>query len=75
MKQNAIFIIFKELSLKLIKINLSEGESSTSNQKFLGKCVIASSENGWMNTPITLEWVPTVLRFFSFDHQLLGWDS
>ena len=50
-------------------------EVATLNQEFRGKCILASSENGWMNTPLTLEWVQKVLGSFSFNQRLLAWDS
>ena len=59
------FIVFKG----------AKREVATLNQEFRGKCILASSENGWMNTPLTLEWVQKVLGSFSFNQRLLAWDS
>ena len=59
------FIVFKGV----------KREVATLNQEFRGKCILASSENGWMNTPLALEWVHKVLGSFSFNQRLLAWDS
>ena len=59
------FIVFKG----------AKREVAILNQEFRGKCILASSENGWMNTPLTLEWVQKVLGSFSFNQRLLAWDS
>ena len=45
------------------------------NKEFHGKCVVASSENGWMNTPLTNNWVEKVLGSFSFRQRFLAWDT
>ena len=46
------------------------------NEEFRGRCIVASSENAWMNTPrLTDEWVQKVLGSFSFDKRLLALDS
>ena len=60
-----LFIVFKG----------AKREVATLNQEFHGKCILALSENGWMNTPLTLEWVQKVLGSFSFNQRLLAWDS
>ena len=59
------FIVFKG----------AKREVETLNQEFRGKCILASFENGWMNTPLTLERVQKVLGSFSFTQRLLAWDS
>ena len=59
------FIVFKEAKLEVAILN----------QEFRGKCILASSENKWMNTSLTLEWVQKVLGSFSFNQRLLAWDS
>ena len=55
------FIIFKGAKRDVLKLN----------KEFYGRCVAASSENGWMNTPLTIEWVQKVLGSLSFNKQLL----
>ena len=59
------FIVFKG----------AKREVATLNQEFRGKCILASSEDEWMNTPLILEWVQKVLGSFSFNERLLAWDS
>ena len=44
------------------------------NKEFHGKCVVVSSQNGWMNTELTNVWVDKVLGSFSFRRRLLAWD-
>ena len=36
---------------------------------------MASPENGWMNTPLTLQWIQKILGSFSFNQRLLAWNS
>ena len=45
------------------------------NEEFRGKCIVASSENGWMNTPLTIDWVQKVLGALSFNKRFMVWDS
>ena len=44
------------------------------NEEFKAKCVVASSSNGYMNEKLTLDWVRSVLRKFSFTRRILEWD-
>lgn len=60
-----LFIVYKGTKSKVL----------TLNPDFSGKDIIALSENGWMNTPITLDGVQKVLELFSFHQRLLLWDS
>ena len=59
------FIVFKGAKRDVLRLN----------EEFRGKCIVASSENGWMNTPLTIEWVQKVLNSLSFNKRLLRWDS
>ena len=45
------------------------------NTEFHGRCVIASSESGCMNTSLTNEWVKKTLGSFSFRQRLRAWDT
>ena len=60
---------------KLKPFIVAKREVAILNQEFRGKCILASPENGWMNTPLTLEWVHKFLGSFSFNQLLLAWDS
>ena len=44
-------------------------------EEFKQQAVIATSENGWMDSTLTHEWVESVLGKFSFGRRLLAWDS
>lgn len=59
------FIVFKGAKRKVEKLN----------KEFSGKCVFASSVNGWMDTELTSEWIDKVLGTFSFGKHLLAWDT
>ena len=59
------FIVFKGAKREVAKLN----------DEFRGRCLVASSENGWMNTPLTMEWIQKILGSFSFNKHLLAWDS
>ena len=59
------FIVFKG----------AKHEVSQLNKEFHGKCFVASSENGWMNTHLTNEFVQNVLGSLSFSKRLLVWDT
>ena len=59
------FIVFKGAKRECVKLN----------DEFRGRCVVVSSENGWMNTPLTLEYNRMVLGSLSFSTRLLAWDS
>ena len=51
------FIVFKGAKREVSKLN----------EELRGKRIVASSENGCMNTPLTREWVQKVLGLFCFD--------
>ena len=59
------FIVFKG----------AKHEVSQLNKEFHGKRFVASSENGWMNTHLTNEFVQNVLGSLSFSKRLLVWDT
>ena len=59
------FIVFKGV----------QREVSQLNDEFRVKCFVASSENGWMNTSLTNEFVQKVLSCLSFSKRLLVWDT
>lgn len=59
------FIVFKEAKRDVEKLN----------KEFHGKCVVASSSNGWMNSELTIKWIEEVLGSFSFARRLLAWDT
>lgn len=59
------FIVFKGAKREVEKLN----------KEFSGKCVVASSVNGWMDTELTSEWIDKVLGTFSFGKRLLAWDT
>ena len=44
-------------------------------KEFGSKCVVASSVNGWMDTDLTIHWTNTALGHFSYNRQLLVWDT
>ena len=44
-------------------------------EEFKQQAVIATSENGWMDSTLMHEWVESVLGKFSFGRRLLEWDS
>ena len=50
-------------------------ECQALQKEFHGKCMIASTKNGWMNTNLTLAWANSVLGQFSFRRRLLAWDT
>ena len=50
-------------------------EVETLNKEFRGRCVVASSVNAWMDTPLTHVWIDNVVGAFSFRRRLLAWDS
>ena len=56
------FIVFKG----------AKGEMSKLNEEFRGKCIVASSENGWKNATLTRKWVQKV---FSLYKRILAWDE
>ena len=59
------FIVFKG----------AKREVEALNKEFSGKCVVASSPNGWMNSELTSKWINNVLGTFSFGRRLLAWDT
>ena len=50
-------------------------ESKPLDEEFKYRCVVKSSGNAWMNKKLTTIWVKRVLGVFSFNTQLLAWDS
>ena len=48
---------------------------SKSREEFESCCVVKSSGNAWMNKELITIWVKRVLGAFSFNRQLLAWDS
>ena len=42
---------------------------------FQGKCLIASTKNGWMDTNLKITWSNTVLGQLCFRRRLLSWDT
>ena len=50
-------------------------EVSQLNEEFHGKCFVASSENGWINTSLTNEFVQKVLSSLSLSTCLFVWDT
>ena len=59
------FIIFKGAKREAVRLN----------NEFRGRCVVASSPDGWMNTELTLQFNMNILGSFSFGKRLLAWDS
>ena len=59
------FIVFQGAKRDVCKLN----------EEFRGKCVVVATENGWMNTASTIEWVQKVLGSFSFNKRMLARDS
>ena len=46
------------------------------NDQYHNKCVVASSESGWMNDPLTEQYCREVIGTFSFgERRLLTWDA
>lgn len=57
------FIVFKGAKREVEKLN----------KEFSGKCVVATSSNGWMNTELTSSWINKVIASFAFGRRLLAW--
>jgi len=54
----------------------AKGKVKRLNDKYTGKCYIASSANAWMNEELTKSWVQNVLGRLLFTGQrLLAWDA
>ena len=51
----------------MIVFKCGKRETEALSKEFGKQCVIASSSNVWVNTDLTLKWVPSVLGMFSFD--------
>ena len=55
-----------------VVFNGAKRDVTAMNTEFHGRCVIASSESGWMNTSLTNEWVKKTLGSFLFRQRLLA---
>ena len=45
------------------------------NEEFKTRCVVASSNNGWMDEPLTEQFCRENLGTFSFVRRLFAWDA
>ena len=52
------FVVFKGAQREIEKLN----------KEFSGKCIVASSPNGWMNAELTSNWIDKVLGTFSLEN-------
>ena len=59
------FIVFKGAKREAVWLN----------NEFRGRCVVASSPDGWMNTELTLQFNMNILGLSSFGKRLLAWES
>ena len=56
-------------------LRAAKRESKSLDEEFESRCVVKSSGNAYMNEELITIWVKQVLGAFSFNRQLLAWDS
>lgn len=60
------FIVFKRAKRDVKRLN----------EEYQSKCIVASSDSGWMDEALTEQYCCEVIGTFSFGtHRLLAWDS
>ena len=58
-----------------VVFHAAKRESKSLDEEFKSHCVVKSSGNAWINEELITIWVKRVLDAFSFNRQLLAWDS
>ena len=62
-------------SKPFVVLRATKRESKSLDEEFESRCVVKSCGNAYMNEELITIWVKQVLGAFSFNRQLLAWDS